>query len=247
MKKFWNITNNELRLDGTIAEESWWGDEVTPKAFREELKTVKGDITVYINSPGGDVFAGSQIYTALKEHKGKVTVKIDGLAASAASVIAMAGDTVVMAPTAYMMIHNPLTCVFGNKEDLKKASKVLDEVKEGLLNAYEDKTGLAREKISALMDAETWMSARSALELGFCDEVLDEEPAKEPKEDEPGAGFKPPENRTRCVFAASTTLSHALLQRVADFCDTLKAQETDTPECLALREKMRKAADNIKR
>lgn len=112
-KKFWNWVKNEgnrtLYLDGAIAEESWYGDEVTPKEFKAELISDDGDITVWINSPGGDVFAASQIYNMLMDYSGNVTVKIDGLAASAASVIAMAGSDVEISPVAMFMIHNPMT------------------------------------------------------------------------------------------------------------------------------------------
>ena len=177
--KFWRWVKNEetgdknvLRLEGVIAQESWWDDEVSPKEFREELNSCKGDIEVYINSPGGDLFAASQIYTMLMEYKGSVTVKIDGVAASAASVIAMAGTPTAMSPTSSMMIHNPWTVTIGNEEDLQASIEFLAEVKESIINAYELKTGLPREKISELMTAETWMNAKKALELGFCDEIL---------------------------------------------------------------------------
>lgn len=177
--KFWNWVKNEecrtLYLDGYIAQESWWDDEVSPREFKAELEEAEDDITLWINSPGGDVFAASQIYTMLKEYKGKVIVKIDGIAASAASVIAMAGDKVYMSPTAMLMIHNPSTIVWGEESDMKRGIEVLSEVKEGIINAYETKTGLPRNKISQMMDRETWMSAGKALELKFCDEVLYQE------------------------------------------------------------------------
>ena len=184
-KKFWNfmkVTDQdpgsgaegfELRLEGPISEESWWGDEVTPAEFREELNQVSGPLTVWINSPGGDVFAASQIYTMLKEYGGKITVKIDALAASAASVVAMAGDETYMAPTALMMIHDPSTLAWGNESDMKEAIKVLKEVKESILNAYEAKTGRSRDELARLMQDEgTWMNAKKAVELGFADGVL---------------------------------------------------------------------------
>ena len=176
--KFWKWAKNEvtgeniLRLDGVIAEESWCGDEVTPKNFRDELNSCDGDIEIYINSPGGDVFAASQIYTMLMEYKGNVTVKIDGLAASAASVIAMAGTTTAMSPTSTIMIHNPFTGTIGDAEEMRACAEFLDEIKESIINAYELKTGLSREKISDLMNAETYMNAKKALELGFCDKIL---------------------------------------------------------------------------
>lgn len=161
----------ELELYGTIAEESWFDDDITPAMFREELFAGNGPITVWINSPGGDCIAASQIYTMLMDYKGDVTVKIDGIAASAASVIAMAGTS----PTSLIMIHNPATMAMGDHEDMQKAIKMLDEVKESIINAYEIKTSLSRDKLSKLMDAETWMNANKAVELGFADGVLEDE------------------------------------------------------------------------
>ena len=164
-----------LELYGTIAEESWFDDEVTPQMFHDELFSGSGPVTIWINSPGGDCIAASQIYSMLMDYKGPVTVKIDGIAASAASVIAMAGTKVLMAPTALMMIHNPMTMAYGNHEDMQKAIEMLDEVKESIINAYEIKTNLSRAKLSHLMDSETWMNANKAIELGFADDVLTDE------------------------------------------------------------------------
>ena len=164
-----------LELYGTIADESWFEDDITPKEFHDELFSGTGDITVWINSPGGDCVAASQIYTMLMDYKGKVTVKIDGVAASAASVIAMAGTTVLMSPTALIMIHNPMTAAFGDHEDMQKAIEMLEEVKESIINAYALKTNLTRAKLSHLMDSETWMNANKAIELGFADDVLKDE------------------------------------------------------------------------
>ena len=176
MRKFWNWVKNEagrtLYFDGYIAQDSWFDDDITPKKFKAELYSSAGDIAVWLNSPGGDVFAASQIYTLLKEYDGKVTIKIDGLAASAASVIAMAGDEIVMSPVAMMMIHNPATAIFGEAADLATAIRMLGEVKESLVNAYEQRTGLPRGKISNMMDAETWFSAQKAVEMGFADKIL---------------------------------------------------------------------------
>ena len=153
MRNFWNWVRNEdgtriLTIDGVIAEESWFDDDVTPKLFREQLNAGHGDIMIYINSPGGDCVAASQIYTMLMEYKGQVTVKIDGIAASAASVIAMAGTEVFMAPTSLMFVHNPLTVAIGDSEEMQKAIAMLDEVKESIISAYELKTGMSRLKIS---------------------------------------------------------------------------------------------------
>lgn len=162
----------ELLLEGTIAEESWFEDDVTAEAFRDELEAGSGDVTIWINSPGGDCIAASRIYTMLMDYPGHVTVKISGIAASAASVIAMAGEQVLMSPTAMMMVHNPATLAFGDHRELCKAIEVLGEVKESIVNAYELKTGLSRAKIARLMDDETWMNARKALELGFADGLI---------------------------------------------------------------------------
>ena len=181
-KKFWvwkNMDGTEservLELYGTIAEESWFDDDVTPQMFRDELFAGSGPVTVWLNSPGGDCVAASQIYSMLMDYKGDVTIKIDGIAASAASVIAMAGTKVLMAPTALMMIHNPITMAYGNHDDMQKAIEMLDEVKESIINAYEIKTGLSRAKLSHLMDTETWMNANKAIELGFADDILEDE------------------------------------------------------------------------
>ncbi len=163
---------NILFLNGTIAEESWFDDDVTPSLFKDDLDKNKGDITVWINSYGGDCVAAARIYNMLKEHKGDVTVKIDGIAASAASVIAMAGTKVYMSPVSMMMIHNPSTYAFGDREDMKQIISMLDEVKESIINAYEIKTGLDRNKISNFMSNETWMNSNKAIELGFVDEIM---------------------------------------------------------------------------
>jgi len=161
-------------LYGTIAEDSWFDDDVTPQMFRDELFAGSGDVVIWLNSPGGDCIAASQIYAMLMDYKGNVTVKIDGIAASAASVIAMAGTKVLMAPTAMMMVHNPSTIAVGDREDMKKAMDMLAEVKESIINAYEIKTNLSRAKLSHLMDETTWMNAKKAIELGFCDGILED-------------------------------------------------------------------------
>ena len=176
MKRFWNWSGPQnqrvLTISGTIAEDSWVDDEVTPQVFQDELSQGKGPIDLWLNSPGGDCVAASCIYTMLMNYPDDVNVKIDGIAASAASVIAMAGTKVSMAPTAMIMIHNPLTIVGGQKEDLDQAAQMLAETKESLINAYELKTNLPREKISAMMDDETWMNVNKAIELGFADDML---------------------------------------------------------------------------
>lgn len=195
MKKFWNWVRDEttqqrvLRLEGAIAEDSWFGDEVTPVAFKNELHSGDGPITVWINSPGGDCVAAAQIYNMLMDYSSDVTVVIDGIAASAASVIAMAGTTVKMTPVSLMMIHNPLTIAMGDSEEMRKAIQLLDEVKESIINAYEIKTSMSRTKLSHLMDAETWMNAKKALELGFCDEIMYQPEAAQPESPEDSFTF----------------------------------------------------------
>lgn len=182
-RKFWNWVRNEgepavLVLNGEISDETWFGDEVTPKLFKDDLDKCQGDISVWINSPGGDVFAAAQIYNMLMDYPHNVTIKIDGLAASAASVIAMAGTEVQMSPVAMMMIHNPMTVAIGDSAEMQRAIAMLDEVKESIMNAYEIKTGLTRAKISHLMDAESWFNAKKAVELGFADKILFSEEAE---------------------------------------------------------------------
>lgn len=196
MKKFWNWIKDSdetrtLRLEGPIDEESFWGDEITPQMFRDELNAGEGDVTVWINSPGGNVFAAAEIYTMLKDYKGSITVKIDAIAASAASVVAMAGDVVQMSPVAMLMIHDPSTVAMGNTKDMEKAIEVLNEVKESIINAYASKSGLSHVRIANFMSNETWMNAKKAVELGFADEVLFEAKQKASEEPEQTPDEKP--------------------------------------------------------
>lgn len=182
MKKFWNWKvkaatetapeERTLFLNGTIAEDSWYDDDVTPQLFKDELMSGNGNITVWINSPGGDCVAAAQIYNMLMDYPHDVTVKIDGIAASAASVIAMAGTKVLMSPVSTMMIHNPATVAWGDTGEMEKAIAMLEAVKDSIINAYEIKTGLSRAKLSHLMDSETWMDANKAVELDFADGIL---------------------------------------------------------------------------
>ena len=202
-----------LFLNGTIAEESWFDDDVTPALFREELNAGTGNITVWINSPGGDCVAAAQIYNMLMDYPYNVTVKIDGLAASAASVIAMAGTTVEMSPVAMMMIHNPATVAIGDSEEMKKAVKMLDEVKESIMNAYEIKTGLARDKISKLMDAESWFNAKKAVELGFADKILFAEGQDEGTNDS-GDGIVVNDEMTAPVMFSRQAVMNSMLSKL---------------------------------
>lgn len=179
-KKFWsfkakNEKTGELLLYGEIASSSWWGDEVTPKQFKEDLDAL-GDINtldVYINSPGGDVFAGQAIYSILRRCDAQVSVYVDGLAASAASVVAMAGDTIIMPANAMMMIHNPWTFAAGNARDFRKLADDMDKIRDSMIVAYESRSALTTEEITEIMDAETWLSAEECLEYGFADEIAE--------------------------------------------------------------------------
>ena len=190
MEKFWNWIHDDsggrvLRLEGPIDSESFWGDEITPQSFRDELYAEEGDITLWLNSPGGNVFAAAEIYTMIRDYPHRVTIKIASIAASAASVIAMAGNTVQMSPTALLFVHDPSTIAMGNAKDMEKAIATLNEVKESIINAYAAKTGLSRNRISKLMSDETWINAKKAVELGFADEILFDEKSKPDKKDEP--------------------------------------------------------------
>lgn len=219
-KKFWKWRNQAgtetapaertLFLNGTIAEDSWFDDDVTPQLFKDELNSGTGDITVWINSPGGDCVAAAQIYTMLTAYNGKVTVKIDGIAASAASVIAMAGDILLVSPVSMLMIHNPATIAWGDHVEMQKAIDMLSEVKESIINAYVLKTGLSRARLSHLMDAETWMDANKAVELGFADDIMvraKTEPGEEfEEEDEDGSLEEDGKKKTGKPPAADTSM-----------------------------------------
>jgi len=181
IKKFWKLKaldekTGDLTLYGEISNETWWEDEVTPKEFKSDLDDL-GEIdtlNIYINSPGGDVFAGQAIYSMLKRHKAHKNVYIDGLAASIASVIAMSGDTIFMPKNAMMMLHNPWTIGIGNSEEFRKLAEDLDKIRESLIAAYEGHSALTRDEIISIMDAETWLTATECEEYGFCDVVQEE-------------------------------------------------------------------------
>lgn len=222
MKKFWNFVKNEdtseteLYFEGPISDCTWLGDEITPAMFRDELTKVSGNLTVWINSPGGDCISASQIYTMLRSHKGKVTVKIDGIAASAASVVAMSGDETMISPTGYLMIHNPMTLASGNKSDMEKAIALLDEIKEGIINAYVRKTGLSRNKISKLMDDETWLNAEKALQLGFVDGILfDEKEPQESEENIPDEDTDKPQKNTASMQYSPIRTTASFMQKIS--------------------------------
>ena len=227
MKKFWKWKNQAatettpaertLFLNGTIAEESWFDDDVTPQLFKEELMAGSGNVTVWINSPGGDCVAAAQIYNMLMDYKGDVTVKIDGIAASAASVIAMAGTQVLISPVGMMMIHNPATIAWGDTAEMQKAIEMLASVKDSIINAYEIKTGLSRAKLSHLMDAETWMDAHKAVELGFADGIL-------------GRADLPEDVETPAVtmLYSKAAVVNSLMDKIAAKCKTNPKKTEDT-------------------
>lgn len=235
--QFWNVTteDNTLRIDGEIASESWWGDEVTPRAFREDLGRLHGDITVRISSPGGDVIAASEIYTALKEHKGHVTVMIEGIAASAASVIAMAGDTVRMAPTAYMMIHRAGTVAWGNVDAMDEAARQLREIDDGIILAYQTRSHLSHKKLLELMQQETWLNAKSALEYGLIDEIAYTSSGEE-KDKAPEAV----QNSCRRGVIYASANRHAIYDRILSM-QKPKEKEAETPKAQALTTRERAA------
>lgn len=186
---FWNWRSDEtdngiLQIDGVLETEAdWWGPDgqVIARNLRRRIERAK-DVTVYINSPGGDVMAGAELYSALREHSaqglGRVTVKVTGIAASAASIVAMAGDEILMSPVSYMMIHNPWTVSMGNARELRHQADVLDVISEGLISAYEKRTGKTRDEIRGLLEAETYMSAQTCVDEGFADGILWETPEK---------------------------------------------------------------------
>ena len=212
--KFWNWVRNEedsderiLMLNGHISTETWLGDDVTPEIFRDELNSGTGNVTVWINSPGGDCFAAAQIYNMLMEYRGNVDVRIDGIAASAASVIAMAGNTVSISPVGMMMIHNPATISIGDEQEMKRAIDRLSEIKESIINAYELKTGLHRKQLSNLMNAESWFNAKKAKELGFVDSIL--------------YGDKEDEDKAEGMIFSSVAVTNSLL-------DKLRPEKKDT-------------------
>lgn len=191
--------------------------------FKDELNAGSGDITVWINSPGGDCVAAAQIYNMLAGYKGNVTVKIDGIAASAASVIAMAGTTVLMSPVSMMMIHNPATAAFGDHTEMAKAIEMLEGVKDSIINAYALKTGMSRAKLSRLMDAETWMDATKAVELGFADGIITKNTFPQKEEPEEGEESKEDESTeegekktSNSVLFSRKAVNNALINKLEE-------------------------------
>lgn len=262
MKRFWNwippeTTNPDtqedvrvLRINGAIAEESWLDDDVTPAIFASELNAGSGPVTVWLNSPGGDVVAAARIYNMLLDYPGTVTVNIDGIAASAASVIAMAASHVAMSPVSMLMIHNPATLAMGDKTELSRALDMLESVKDSIINAYQLKTGLSRAKLSKLMDAETWMDATAAIELGFADELLtgkraptpekEDEESEEPDEDDSGGDDEqgparkkpplPPKNKGGVVFSRKAAEQRLVAQLAGQRKDSAPPGSLPSPD-----------------
>ena len=208
-----------LDIDGEIvAEEGWFTPEgaVVAKGFRQRLAQYR-NVTVRINSPGGDVMAGAEIYSALKEHSlnghGRVRVEITALAASAASVIAMAGDEIAMYPTSYMMIHNPWSIAIGDAKEMRKTARTLDVISEGLINAYQQRTGKSRDELKRMLENETWMSAGTAVEQGFADEVIGA-----------GAGDAP---IAACLMSSR---AHGVREILEKYGAMIRAEETEPEE-----------------
>jgi len=182
-KKFWEVKAaandvGELYIYGDITSYKWDDADITAKDFAEDLKAL-GDLktlNIYLNSLGGSVFQGQAIFSILKRHSAYKNVYIDGIAASIASVIAMAGDTIRMPKNAMVMIHNPWTFAMGNSADLRKEAEALDKIRESMIVAYMDKIQdkTTEEELIDLLDAETWLTAQECFDRGFCDELLEE-------------------------------------------------------------------------
>lgn len=235
-RRFWNWQPDPtpdggrvLHLNGAIAEDSWFDDDITPAIFNQELNAGSGDVLIWLNSPGGDVVAAAQIYNMLLDYPGHVRVNIDGIAASAASVIAMAASTVAMSPVSMMMIHNPATLAIGDESELGRAIDMLASVKESIINAYQLKTGMSRANLSKLMDAETWMDARAALDLGFADTLItadqkrltDPDESNEPDDDDDQNEAAPSKRdnsarASRGVVFSRRTAEQQLLNKITD-------------------------------
>ena len=185
---------NVIEIKGPIIsnDDAWiyeWLEieHTCPKSINRQLKNFNGqEVTIEINSPGGSVFAASEIYTNLKSYLGNVIVKIVGMAASAASIVAMAGNKVLISPTAQMMIHNASVYAYGDKKDMGHAADFLKGIDESISNAYKLKSGLTTKELLELMDNETWMTAKTALELGLADEIMFENEVPELVASAPG-------------------------------------------------------------
>lgn len=224
-KKFWKWNNavegkgSELIIEGVVSDMTWFGDEVTPKELRDELAKQSGDITVSLNSGGGDVFAGVAMYNALMEYEGNVIVRVDGLAASIASVIAMAGDKIIMSPGSMMMIHKPWTMAIGDANEMEKVKEILDGIEKSIVPIYEKRTGKKKEEIEELLNAETWLTAEEAVEMGFADELI---------EAKPKSSFSDAFKAFNSQLAISMSASQKSLKEALEL--KLEEVEVETPE-----------------
>lgn len=168
----------EVLVYDQIGRDSFFGDGISAKEFRDQVRAIKtGIINLRINSPGGSVTEAAAMLTALDEHPARIEVSIDGLAALAASVIAMAGDKIAISPSALVMIHNPHTVAMGGAEELRRTADVLDKVRGQILDAYQRKSNKTREELAAMMDAETWFTGAEAVDAGLADELMSNSPA----------------------------------------------------------------------
>lgn len=163
----------EITIYGVIGD-SWWDDSVSAADIDKALKDAKGEIVIHLNSPGGDAFDGIAIYNRLKQYNGKVTIYVDGWACSAASIIAMAADELIMGLGSMMMIHEAWSIVLGSKRDMRKEADILEQLEEGIIDIYMTKANVSREEIRQMVDDETWFSAQEAVDIGFATSIMDE-------------------------------------------------------------------------
>lgn len=179
-KRFWEVRAaankakvGEVLLYGPISSSTWLGDEVTPKQFKADLDGLGevDTIDLYINSEGGDVFAAQAIYSMLKRHPAAVHTHVDGLAASAASLVAMAGETITLPINAMLMLHSPWSLAMGNAQEFRKMADALDQIRESMIAVYSERSGKTHDEVVAILDAETWYTAEEAVAAGFADEV----------------------------------------------------------------------------
>lgn len=205
--------------------EDYFSEGFTARRMSAALRSIgkKKDVVVSINSPGGDFFEGATIYNLLREHEGKVTVKIPGLAASAASVIAMAGDIIKISEIGFLMIHDCWGCVCGNSQDLTKTAETFNVFDAAMADVYASRTGFDREEIIKMMDSDTWLNSSAAIEKGFADELMD---AKAVKEDDDGK--KSQALARRSLEAAMAKAGYSRKDREKIFVDAFGVRDTTT-------------------
>lgn len=210
-----NRINGETEIEIAIMENiGGWG--IDAKAFRDDIKRIGADepLHVHINSDGGDVIAGNEIFNILVEHNGHVRVSIGALAASIASVVAMAGDEISIAENGFLMIHNPWTMAMGDAKEMKKISDILDKLKDSIIMAYTSQTELPKDEIAALMDDETWMTSEEALENGFVDRIDKIDPDEDDDDEEDAKNFDLTKFRNSANFLSRLKMEH--LKRIGD-------------------------------